>query len=177
MPQQIVDYLASGLASEHGAAAGPMRNVTENLGRVPRDDVEAIAAYLLSIQRPWRVAKAQPAPGDMATRIDRSKQVFAGACAECHGDGSPMRGPMGRPALTMSSALFGPTPRNLVMTMREGLAWPAQPDPTQYIPPFGDVLADQQVTDLAAYLRSTSPQSTPWPELDKHVVELWEESP
>lgn len=76
MPQQIVDYLASGLASEHGAAAGPMRNVTENLGRVPRDDVEAIAAYLLSIQRPWRVAKAQPAPGDMATRIDRSKQVL-----------------------------------------------------------------------------------------------------
>jgi mono/diheme cytochrome c family protein len=177
MPQQIVDYLGTGLASEHGAAAGPMRRVTENLGRVPRKDVEAITAYLLSIQRPWRVTEPRAAPSDRAIRIDHGKQVFAGACAECHGEGSPMRGPMGRPALTMSSALFGPTPRNLVMTIREGLMWPAQPGITPYMPPFGDVLTDQQVIDLAAYLRSTSPQSTPWPELDKHVVELWEEHP
>ncbi|WP_445143397.1 c-type cytochrome [Dyella sp. Tek66A03] len=175
--QQIVDYLGTGLASAHGAAAGPMRPVTENLGRVPREDVEAIAAYLLSIQRPWRVEKFRVTPGDLAARIDRGKQVFTGACAECHGEGSPMRDTMGRPALTMSSALYAATPRNLVMTIREGLAWPAQPDRTAYMPPFADVLTDQQVADLAAYLRSTSPQSAPWPELDKHVPELREQNP
>jgi mono/diheme cytochrome c family protein len=63
------------------------------------------------------------------------------------------------------------------MTIREGLAWPAQPDNTPYMPPFADVLTDQQVADLAAYLRSTSPQSAPWPELDKHVAELREQNP
>ena len=174
---QIVDYLRTGLANEHGAAAGPMRPVTENLGPGPQEDAPAVAAYLLSIQRPWRASESRPAPADLAQRIERGQQVFAGACAECHGDGAPMRGPMERPALTASSALYGPTPRNLVMTIREGLAWPMQPDRTQYMPPFADVLTDQQIADVATYLRSTSPHSEPWANLDKQVVELREKSP
>ncbi|SHM15273.1 c-type cytochrome [Rhodanobacter sp. OK091] len=175
--QQIADYLSTGLAGEHGAAAGPMRPVTENLRRVPREDVEAIAAYLLSLQQPWRAPQSSAALSDLAQRIDRGKQVFAGACAECHDDGSPMRDAMGRPALTMSSAVMSPSPRNFVMTVHKGLAWPAQPDHTVYMPPFADVLTDQQIADLATYVRSTSAQPTPWPDLDKHVAELREKSP
>ena len=63
------------------------------------------------------------------------------------------------------------------MTVHKGLAWPAQPDHTVYMPPFADVLTDQQIADLATYVRSTSAQPTPWPDLDKHVAELREKSP
>lgn len=174
---QITDYLRTGLASEHGAAAGPMRPVTENLGRVPREDAQAIAAYLLTLQKPLRTAKPSPPSGDLDQRIDHGRQVFAGACAECHGEGSPMRGAMGRPALAMSSAVFGPTPRNAIMTIREGLAWPSQPGTTAYMPPFADVLSDRQIADLLAYLRSTSPHAAPWPGLDEQVAHLRENRP
>lgn len=175
--KHIVDYLRTGLSTEHGAAAGPMRPVTENLGHVPKEDAEAIAAYLLSIQQPWRATPSHSPPADLAQRIDRGQRVFAGACAECHGDGSPMRIAMGRPALTQSSAIFGPSPRNAVMTIREGLGWAREPGSTTYMPPFAGVLTDQQVADLAAYLRSTSPQFAPWLELDKHVSATREKSP
>ncbi|WP_049621415.1 c-type cytochrome [Frateuria defendens] len=174
---QIVDYLRTGLASEHGAAAGPMRPVTENLGRVPREDVQAIAAYLLTLQKPLRTVEPPAPPGDQDQRIDRGRQVFAGACAECHGEGSPMRGAMGRPALAMSSAVFGPSPRNAVMTIREGLAWPSQPGSTTYMPPFADVLNDRQIADVVAYLRSTAPHAAPWSGLDEQVAHLRENRP
>ncbi|MGE8475618.1 MAG: c-type cytochrome, partial [Paraburkholderia hospita] len=40
--EQLVTYLRTGRASEHGAAAGPMLPVTRDLATVPAEDVEAI---------------------------------------------------------------------------------------------------------------------------------------
>lgn len=58
---QLVAYLSTGLASEHGAAAGPMRVVTEHLSQVPLQDIQAIASYVLSLSATG-VADASAAP-------------------------------------------------------------------------------------------------------------------
>jgi len=47
---QLTAYLRTGLASEHGAAAGPMRDVTRQLANLPEADVRAMAVYLLDMQ-------------------------------------------------------------------------------------------------------------------------------
>lgn len=46
---QLTSYLRTGLASEHGAAAGPMEPVTRALSLVSESDVRAMAVYLLSL--------------------------------------------------------------------------------------------------------------------------------
>ncbi|HEY4352727.1 MAG TPA: cytochrome c, partial [Paraburkholderia sp.] len=49
---QLVAYLRTGFASEHGAAAGPMLPVTRHLANLPESDVNAMATYLMSLQPP-----------------------------------------------------------------------------------------------------------------------------
>ena len=45
----IAEYLTSGFTPEFDTAGGDMVEVIENISRLPRDDREAIAAYLVSI--------------------------------------------------------------------------------------------------------------------------------
>lgn len=49
---QLVDYLQAKVVDGHGTAAGPMRPVSQELARLPRADVDAMAEYLLSLPAP-----------------------------------------------------------------------------------------------------------------------------
>jgi mono/diheme cytochrome c family protein len=60
--EQLVTYLRTGLASEHGAAAGPMLAVTHRLAEASADDVKAIAVYVMSLQHAPGAESAPPAP-------------------------------------------------------------------------------------------------------------------
>ncbi|SEO89873.1 Cytochrome c, mono-and diheme variants [Luteibacter sp. UNC138MFCol5.1] len=166
--EQLSAYLTTGLASEHGASAGPMRPVTDNLGDVPPEDVHAIATYLMTIQTSQPPTAPKAGAVADASQLARGHALFDGVCATCHGDGGPMETQLGRPPLAASSALQGPTPRNAIMMVLQGIPWPSHPKPTAYMPAFADNLTDDQIADLVVYLRSTTSQP-PWPDVRDEV--------
>ena len=145
--EELADYLRSGLSLAHGAAKGPMRPVTERLAGVPREDVEAMASYLMTIQAPLEPAAAAPvSPPQVA-----GAALFAASCASCHSPSAPMMALSGRPPLARSSALSNTSATNFVQTVLGGIA--REPGSPVYMPPFADILSDQQIATLAAYVR------------------------
>ena len=180
--QELVEYLRGGLSLGHGAAKGPMRPVTEHLATVPREDVEAIAAYLMSIQAPSAAADAgqasAPAPASVAAAPDAAgaagARLFAAACASCHAASAPLTRINGRPGLALSSALHGPRPDNFIQTVLHGVPWdPASP---VYMPSFADVLDDEQVAQLAAYIRTGIAARPAWHDVAKTSAKLRKET-
>jgi mono/diheme cytochrome c family protein len=170
---QLVAYLRGEVASEHGGAAGPMLPVSLSLAQVPISDVQAIADYLLSLQR---TVDGPPAPSCQAPKpaaplASEGAAIFAGACASCHGDGAPMRAVDGRPGLAMTSALQADDPRNLIKTVLEGIPLSTGTS-SHYMPAFADSLDDQQLVALAQYLRTQSCAGRPWANLDKTVTTI-----
>ena len=83
------------------------------------------------------------------------REVFLRNCATCHGQGGQGDGPtpvVPRPRdLTSGKFSFGTTPEAVEKTIRGGIA-PAMPG-------FGEVLRDDEVQALVAYVRSLMPQT------------------
>ncbi|MFK3737225.1 cytochrome c [Massilia sp. TN1-12] len=174
----LVEYLRGGLALGHGAAKGPMRPVTERLASVPREDVEAIAAYLMSIQvapqsQPAAAPAVKPAaaivPGDRA-----GETLFAAACAGCHAAPAPMMRLADRPGLARSSAVLSGDPANFVQTVLQGIPW--DNTSTVYMPPFADTLDDKQVAQLAAYVRTGLAARPAWDDVAATSAKLRKEN-
>jgi mono/diheme cytochrome c family protein len=179
---QLVDYLRTGLASEHGAAAGPMLPVTQHLGNAPESDVEAIATYLMSLQPP--PAPAQPAsPHEEAPATDDASAqairtggtLFASSCAGCHATGAPMREIGGRPALELSSVLTSDSPRDAIHLVLQGNPWNGSAT-AHYMPPFADVLNDDQIDDVLAYLRTEYAQRPVWKGVSRTTAAIRKET-
>lgn len=168
---QLVQYLRTGISSAHGAAAGPMLPVTRELATVPGADVEAIATYLFSLQKePQPLATSTAGSGDQAA-IARGAALFGGACAACHGDRAPMQAIGGRPSLATSSAVHADTPRNAIQTMLQGVPWDGE-DAMHYMPSFAGAFDDQQLTDLASYLRAAYSPLRPWQGIPETVADI-----
>lgn len=172
-------YLRNGIAPRHGAAGGPMTDVTRNLATVPEQDVRAMAVYLASLgaarsserptaergdeQRPSRI----PDPADRVAQ--RGQEVYAGACASCHDQGRSgfYRGAM---SLRLSSAVHAPTPANLVQIVVSGIVPPDGAVGT-WMPAFGTGLNDEQLVALVHYLRTTIAREPAWREVDRSIRE------
>ncbi|QOY93741.1 c-type cytochrome [Massilia sp. UMI-21] len=173
----LAQYLRSGIAPGHAIAAGPMQEVTIQLGRADGADVAAIATYIHGYLKaaPARATPAQadgplPAPDDRDPDLARMRlgyDTYAMACASCHEAG---RGPGSGAALQLQKAvaLYDPDPRSLIRIIRQGIAPPAG-EAGRWMPAFGAVLGDAQLTALAAYLRRYGAQAAPWPELEQAV--------
>lgn len=177
---QLVAYLSTGLASEHGAAAGPMLPVTRGLARASAQDVEAVATYLLALQP--RAGAEQPAaaaavaaPPDaaLAARVQHGALLFSAACAECHAAHAPMTTIGGRPSLAQSTAVNADSARNAINLMLGGIAWHGA-DTAHFMPPFAATFTDTQIADLALYMRAQFTQRPAWPVsgLDGTVAKL-----
>ncbi|MEB0078295.1 cytochrome c [Pseudomonas sp. CCI3.2] len=176
---QLVAYLQTGLASEHGAAAGPMRSVSRELAEAPRGDVEAMAAYLLSLQNPaspMRTAVEQANPV-IAPSQQRAHALFVGACAACHEAGAPMSAMGGRPSLARGTAINADNPNNTVRMILDGNGWQGS-DAAHFMPAFADSLTDTQIADLAHYLRARYSAQRPWNSVDEtSVAKIRKETP
>lgn len=170
--QDLVAYLRSGLSPAHGAAKGPMRPVTERLAEVPREDVEAMATYLMSIQVGQPVRQAAAAAPRAAT-VPAGQALFAAACAGCHAEAAPMMRLAGRPPLARSSAVQGDSPVNFIQTVLHGIPW-QQASPV-YMPPFADSLSDEQIAQLAAYVRAEA-RKEEWKDLTATSARLRKET-
>jgi mono/diheme cytochrome c family protein len=177
----LFTYLRTGRDAEHGAAAGPMRPVVENLAAADEADVRAIAAYIAARQgepsaaRRDRAAKAlaQAAEGRMpqpAAGEEQAATIFAGACAGCHVGGPEMLPPRGID-LALSTAINDTDPRNAIMIVLEGVAPPnGQAGPL--MPGFAGTFTDAQLAGLLRYLRSHYSAGPAWADLDGTVRKI-----
>ncbi|WP_176061240.1 c-type cytochrome [Paraburkholderia sp. BCC1876] len=173
--QQLVTYLRTGRASEHGAAAGPMLPVTRDLATVPEEDVQAIATYLLSIQKPQPALVNVAYQGATSPGAQRGALLFAASCAQCHGPAAPMQSIGERPTLAFSTAINATTPRNTAQMILSGNGWQGE-DSINYMPAFSEVYSDQQIADLASYVRAAYSQRGPWQDVEATVAKVRKEN-
>lgn len=176
--EQLVAYLRTGLASGHGAAAGPMQPVTRDLATVPTQDVEAIAAYILSLQKaPPPVSTASVAPGqsrETTPAMQRGAVLFNASCAQCHGNRSPMQTIGERPSLALGTAVNADTPRNAIQMILNGIDWHGE-NRMNYMPAFGGIYDDRQIADILAYVRGTWTTKPAWPDAAPLTAKLRKE--
>jgi mono/diheme cytochrome c family protein len=192
---QLTSYLRTGLASQHGAAAGPMEPVTRQLSLVSQTDVRAMAVYLLSLdgqpgapapaaaaaasspapaQASAPARQAGPAQGD-TQRLERGAALFNSTCASCHAASAPMMSIGGRPSLAMSSVVNADSPRNAINLVLHGIALRGS-SASHYMPSFANTLSDQQVADVLAYTRVHVAQRPAWSALDDTVAKIRKEN-
>jgi mono/diheme cytochrome c family protein len=167
-------YLHQKFDDAHGTPAGLMAPVAHNLARVPEPDVRAIAAYVLSIAGPPSPARQGRAAEAMARAQhplaetvgegqagDVGAAVYAGACAQCH-DGSRAV------PLALSTSVAGPTPRNLIHILLEGIHQP-DGEAGPLMPPFTGALTDLQIAAVINFVRAKFSGQPAWPDVEKQI--------
>lgn len=179
----ITDYLMHGSHPMHGTAQGPMANVVDNLSRVDPADVSAMAYYLASLgtgkgrsvkvpdpSGPGRLpqaagvqAAAPPIPSDPGAAI------YTASCASCHEGDRPL--PLGALRVDLSTAVADETPANLVNLVVRGIPASSSDSVRPIMPGFGEVLDNQQISDLTNYLRTRVAGQQRWDGMAKAIAE------
>jgi mono/diheme cytochrome c family protein len=181
----LVQYLSEGFHPLHGVARGPMAPVVANLAQVRKQDVEAIAHYIASLSKPSQAAAISvttPVPGQHGPGIVPQSagsqaatpmsgmaiggDIYAAACASCHESDRPL--PLGAVRLSLSTAIGGESPENLVNIILAGIP-AAMGTAGPIMPPFSGMMNDAQLAELVNFLRSSFAQKAPWPDVDKVV--------
>lgn len=169
--QQLFNYLRSGFDSKHGVAAGPMAPVVSHLATLPESDVKAMAHYLTSLSDPApQTARAEIKP---AYNTAAGERLFNGACQACHSASSGGPQLFGvSPEMAHNTSLFSATPDNLLQVVLHGIDKPAT-DELGYMPGFAASLSDNQVADIAAFLRQRyAPDQPAWQDLRNKVAQV-----
>jgi mono/diheme cytochrome c family protein len=166
----LAEYLSTGWHRLHGAAAGPMADVTDNLAEESTYDVRAMAEYIasLSAQSAGRNGAVAPrdghqVPGAFAEIIP----IYTGACANCHNDQVEV-GPSKAISLSLSSSVRAPGSANAVRVILHGI----QPRPGfggAYMPAFGTMFTDQQIASLAQYVRARYTDQPQWTDVREEI--------
>jgi mono/diheme cytochrome c family protein len=153
---QLTIFLTSGWQAQHGASAGPMTPVTENLADVPEKDIRAIAVYIASLSK-GRPTSPPPSPtSDTSSAV---ATIYTGACGVCH-DRPAGTASQGLP-LSFSSSLREARPQNALNIIMHGIARrPGEVGP--FMPAFDGMLTDIQIADLTAYIRDRFAGAPAW---------------
>jgi mono/diheme cytochrome c family protein len=167
--EQLAAYLRTGLADQHGAAAGPMRPVTQSLANASDADVDAMVTYLLSLQKPATSASADTAAQEAQAKtasadsapIRNGATLFNAACASCHATHAPMTTFGGRPSLALSTAVNAQDPRNALRLILDGIP-NERSTRGLYMPAFAGTLTDAQIADLANFVRAHFSSQPAW---------------
>ncbi|WP_424630710.1 c-type cytochrome [Bradyrhizobium sp. SYSU BS000235] len=161
---QLAEYLSSGWHQLHGAAAGPMADVTKNLGQASKEDVHAMAVYIASLSGAGNeTPKASPALVDAGNAANARPEIVAiynGACAKCHNDRNTV-GPSKALPLSLSTAIHQPEATNTVQVILNGIQ-SYRADGGPYMPAFDGMLTDDQIAALAQYVRTRYSGQPPW---------------
>ncbi|WP_423194719.1 c-type cytochrome [Cupriavidus sp. H18C2] len=173
----LFQYLRTGYAARHGAAAGPMAPVVESLRELPASDVRAIAHYVASFQPPAPdapdVATVEARSDAAALRLSgATDRLYQSACAVCHqgNAGVPQFGV--KPSLALNSNLHSVRPDNVIQAVLHGSDTPPQSG-IGYMPGFADSFDDAQVTELVHYLRQRfAPGQPAWHDVEATVARI-----
>jgi mono/diheme cytochrome c family protein len=157
---ELADYLATGLAEGHGAAAGTMGEAADNSLRfLKQSDIGAIVAYLQTVPAMSSYdllgPKTVPAPashkqGVAADVSPVGKRIFEGACASCH-DWTGVSPVLRYATLTGARAVNDPTATNVAQIVLSGEGRQTATGVVA-MPAFGSTLSDTEVAALANYV-------------------------
>lgn len=179
--EDLFQYLRTGYAARHGAAAGPMAPVVEELAQLPESDVRAIAHYVASFNAPPPDAAALDrqarALEQRSATLARSltgpaDRLYQSACAVCHqsDQGVPMFGV--KPSLALNTNLHGDKPDNVIQAVLKGIPAPRF-NALGEMPGFADSFDDRQVAELVHYLRARfAPDKPAWHGVDEAVARI-----
>lgn len=159
--EELVAYLQSGHAHDHGTASGPMGEaVAESLSRMAPEDVKAIVTYVRSVpatkSSDLPATLAPPAPASpkegIAASNMRGKQMFEGACASCHGwTGVSELSPYA--TLTGSRAINDPSGMNVAQMVISG-SGEGSFEGAPNMPAFGSSYSNAEIADVVNYVTS-----------------------
>src|SRR5262249_52850738 len=181
--EELYDYLRTGASKLHGTAAGPMSPVVQGLAALPDSDIHAIATYFADIDKAAErlpfvsaaVSYAISYPSLKPTeQFDPDERLYSAACASCHYNRSSALLAV-RPDLALNSAVHLPDPSNLIQAIVRGIS-SEEGIPGVVMPAFGGALSDADVARIAAYLRRTRTNLTPWPDLLAKIAEIRREN-
>ena len=174
----LFQYLRTGYAARHGAAAGPMAPVVESLRELPESDVRAIAHYVASYSAPAQtvvpqVAEVEARSNAAALRLSgTTDRLYQSACAVCHqgNAGVPQFGV--KPSLALNSNLHSARPDNVIQAVLHGVSAPPHAG-IGYMPGFASSFDDAQVTELVHYLRERfAPDQPRWQGVEEAVSRI-----
>lgn len=152
---ELVSYLSSGFAKDHGPAAGPMAEAISNsLSQLPAGDIRAIVTYLRSVQPVASTVEAGAVDGPAAATKDANlaygRAVFARSCANCHKlDGSGTQSQY--EALKGSESVSDPQAINLTQVVLDGSTLQLPNGHVQMLG-FGGGLTDTDVAAVVNYV-------------------------
>ncbi len=110
-PEEIERTIRYGARSGHGEAhLGDMPAFGRD-GTLKRDEVEAVASYVLALSGK---------PGVAGASTEKGADLFANTCAGCHGEAATGNPEMGAPNLTDGIWLYGSSPEQVVATVTNG---------------------------------------------------------
>ncbi|MBN9590535.1 MAG: cytochrome c [Alphaproteobacteria bacterium] len=151
----LVIYLQTG-RNRYATAAGSMQEkVTSSTSHMRQEDRTAIATYLKSLA-PHRL-NTRVAPD--ATRMAAGQAVFIQHCVVCHQPPQRIAGPSiplpDYPRLGGDTLVAGRDPTTVLRIILQGAQSPLTPNaPIAYSMPSFATLSDQQVADVATYIRA-----------------------
>ena len=176
--EELQSYLRNGFSVLHGVAAGPMSPVPHGLSALPESDGRAIATYFADVDHAAdrsasidaAVARAMSYAALGAGQVfDPDTRLYSAACASCHyNSGKPLAM---RPDLAFNSAVYLPDPTNLIQVVLRGLS-ASEGIPGVVMPSFVHAFSDADIARIAAYLRRTRTDLSPWPELEAKIAAI-----
>jgi mono/diheme cytochrome c family protein len=175
-PRALAFYLRHGYHPQHGVSRGTMGLVTFELAQAPEAEVNAMAAYAVSVmgsvapartQRSNALARDPLAKNANAPRGEAA-MLYDTACLPCHDGRRPL--PFGGLPLSLSLGVNGESPRNLINVILHGLD-AAEGETSPMMPGYAGAMSDAQVEALVAWLRATFTVQPPWTGVDKLVKE------
>ena len=151
--QDVVALLKTGVAPQ-GSVTGPMAEVVfRSTQHLTDPDARAMAVYLQAL--PQRSPAGAPVATPAATALQRGAKVYEQHCAQCHGDQGQGE-PGAFPALAGNRAVLLADTTNLLRVVLQGGYLPAtagNPRP-HGMPPFRQVLADEEVAAVLSFVRN-----------------------
>jgi mono/diheme cytochrome c family protein len=176
------DYVAflRGGTTVRGRAIGPMYTAVKNLAALPDSDIEAIATYFVEFDRATSasadaVTVTARARSTMQSEVedDYPARLYAENCGSCH-EGGAATPRSARSVLALSSALWSDWPYNFIRVVLDGVGG-KRDAPGPPMPPFRDVLSDDDIIDIGNYLRRTRTTQLPWSEEEHFATQVRED--
>ncbi|MCS0495270.1 c-type cytochrome [Ancylobacter sp. MQZ15Z-1] len=168
----LVEFFKTGSAPHKTLVFGPMAEVVrDSLSRLTDADLAAMATYLLDSPPPPDMPapqKASPLPPEVYARASK---IFIDNCAACHQQqGTGLLGAI--PSLAHNPAVTAAEPYNVITVVLQGL-----PADGRYgaMPSFAGRLSDEQIAELANYVR-TSWGNDGAPNATAKMVATWRET-
>lgn len=147
----LVAYLHDDGNLSKGSPYGPMGDMTEHsTSLIPVSDVVDLANYLQTETKPLHTPPA-PAVENGAASAKAGAVVYAANCASCHGQTGGGLPPNKVPNLAGNDSVIAAQPFNVIGAVLSGLdSWNGGPA----MPSFASSLSDQQIADVANYVRT-----------------------